>query len=271
VDDNDDDNRLEGSIFKVVVHEDFMSLIVAEITNYHTFIMENTEVKVKSKLHKWQGITVEGLYVFVALVLLIGHVKNNRLRDCWSKNPLIETPMFGKVISLDGFSLILRLLHFAGNNRQPPGDRLYTIKPVINYFKSKYQSILYPSQNICIDESLLAWKGRLRWKQYIPSKRHSFGIKIFILRDCETGFDLDHTVYTRKETEIEHNGNLGLSGSVVKTLVAPYVGKNHNIFVDNWYTSPDLFEYLHQENTEACGTVKKNRKGMPESPPPPKE
>jgi hypothetical protein len=43
--------------------------------------MENTEVKEKSKLHKWQGITVEGLYVFVALVLLMGHVKKNRLKD----------------------------------------------------------------------------------------------------------------------------------------------------------------------------------------------
>jgi hypothetical protein len=102
--------------------------------------------------------------------------------------------MFGKVISLDGFSLILRLLHFADNNRQPPGDRLYRTRPVINYFKSKYQSILYPSQNICIDETLVAWKGRLRRKQYIPSKRHRFGIKIFILCDCETGFVLDHTV-----------------------------------------------------------------------------
>jgi hypothetical protein len=34
MDDNDDDNRLEVSIFKEVVHEDFMSLTIAEITNY---------------------------------------------------------------------------------------------------------------------------------------------------------------------------------------------------------------------------------------------
>lgn len=35
------------------------------------------------------------------------------------------------------------------------------------------------------------------------------------------------------------------------------------MFVDNWYTSPALFSYLHENKTNACGTVKKNRKNMP--------
>lgn len=38
--------------------------------------------------------------------------------------------------------------------------------------------------------------------------------------------------------------------------------KNHILFVDNWYSSPLLFTYLFERNTDACGTVKPNRKGM---------
>jgi hypothetical protein len=33
--------------------------------------------------------------------------------------------------------------------------------------------------------------------------------------------------------------------------------------VDNWYSSPDLFVWLHNRATNACGTVRKNRKQMP--------
>ena len=42
-----------------------------------------------------------------------------------------------------------------------------------------------------------------------------------------------------------------------------YLGKGHIVYMDNWYTSPELFELLYNNNTGACGTVKVNRKNMP--------
>jgi len=33
--------------------------------------------------------------------------------------------------------------------------------------------------------------------------------------------------------------------------------------MDNWYLSPELAEFLHDRDTGMCGTVRKNRKGMP--------
>ena len=33
--------------------------------------------------------------------------------------------------------------------------------------------------------------------------------------------------------------------------------------MDNYYTSPELFEELYFRETYACGTVRMNRKGMP--------
>jgi len=53
------------------------------------------------------------------------------------------------------------------------------------------------------------------------------------------------------------------SGSVVMSLLQLYLGKGHALYVDNWYTSPALFDILHKNSTNACGTVKKRRKGMP--------
>src|ERR1700722_18099283 len=82
----------------------------------------------------------------------------------------------------------------------------------------------------------MVWKGRLNFKQYIPSKRHRFGVKLFVLCHCHTGFVLDFIIYTGQQTEVQLNSN--------------------------WYSNPALFEKLHYSRTGACGTVRCNRVGL---------
>jgi len=117
--------------------------------------------------------------------------------------------------------------------------------------------------NICIDESLLLFKGRLSFRQYIPSKASRFGIKFFVLCDCATGYVLNFIIYTGKTTEYVPHPHVGISGSLVMTLMEPYLDRGHTLYIDNWYTSPLLLQRLHDRKTNACGTVRRNRKGMP--------
>ncbi|KAJ8369370.1 hypothetical protein SKAU_G00093980 [Synaphobranchus kaupii] len=123
-----------------------------------------------------------------------------------------------------------------------------------------------PYKDLCVDESLMLWKGRLGFRQYIPSKRHRFGIKFFVLCDVVTGYVQDMVIYTGATTSIESIEGLGVSGSVVMTLLAPHLGKGHVLYVDNWYSSPMLFQHLLHQGTGACGTVRLNRRGMPTFP-----
>ncbi|UYV68811.1 hypothetical protein LAZ67_6000940 [Cordylochernes scorpioides] len=53
---------------------------------------------------------------------------------------------------------------------------------------------------------------------------------------------------------------MGVSSSVITTLLQPYMNKGHSLWVDNWYSSPTLFNFLHQRQTNACGTVRKKQK-----------
>lgn len=59
------------------------------------------------------------------------------------------------------------------------------------------------------------------------------------------------------------NQDIGKSGAIVETLIKPYLGKGHTLYIDNWYPSPALFKFLHNNCTNACGAVRKRRKGMP--------
>ncbi|XP_040072194.1 piggyBac transposable element-derived protein 4-like [Ixodes scapularis] len=86
---------------------------------------------------------------------------------------------------------------------------------------------------------------------------------MFVLCDVMTGYILRFIVYTGASTTMTMMKELGFSGSVVLELLNHYLGKGHSLFVDNWYTSPALFQYLQGKQTNACGTVRQNRKGLP--------
>lgn len=133
-------------------------------------------------------------------------------------------------------------------------------------FLSRFKKYFNPFQKMVVDESLLLYKGRLVFKMYIPSKRHRFGIKLSVLCDYDTGIVLDIIVYTGTDVDIpkvNKNDPLGMSVAIIEKMMAPYLGKGHVLYTDNWYTSPALCQFLHENKTVSCGTARISRKFMP--------
>ncbi|XP_035734902.1 piggyBac transposable element-derived protein 4-like [Vespa mandarinia] len=131
-------------------------------------------------------------------------------------------------------------------------------------FRKSFNDTFHPFQDLCIDESLILYKGRLSFRQYIPSERNRFGIKSFMLCDCKTGYVQDVIVYCGQSTNIESAAKgIGKSGAIVLSLLRPFFGNGHTIYLDNFYSSPGLFNLLHNNSTNTCGTVSKRRQGMP--------
>jgi hypothetical protein len=101
----------------------------------------------------------------------------------FSKRESIETFFFRKVMSEGRFHLVLKFLHCADKDQMYSSSKerkLYKIKPVISYLKGKFRIVYIPEH--CVDESLLLWKGRLGWKQYIPSKQNQFGMEFLLVK-----------------------------------------------------------------------------------------
>ena len=115
-----------------------------------------------------------------------------------------------------------------------------------------------------IDESLVLFRGRVAFRQYISSKLHRFGLKFFVLCDCETGYVLDMLVYTASDVDIPKDSEHGFSGAVVKKLMDKYLNKDHVLYTDNYYTSPLLSKYLLEHDTGSCGTVRSGQKSYPQ-------
>ena len=220
----------------------------------------------KSRFRHWVDTTSRELFVFIALMLVMPLSKKHVLQHYWRIDPLIQTPMFGKYMTRDRFLLLLSFLYFADSENRNTGDRIWEVREILSMFLSRYKKYFYPFQKMVVDESLLLYKGRLIFKQYIPSKRRRFGIKLFVLCDCDTGIVLDIIVYTGTDIDIpkvSKNNPMGMSGAIIKKMMTPYLGRGHILYTDNWYTSPALSQFLHENNTGSCGTVRTNRKFMP--------
>ena len=105
---------------------------------------------------------------------------------------------------------------------------------------------------------MVAFKGRSPIKQYIPSKPHKWGYKIYCLASDD--YLLHFEVYQGKE---EHPSPLGSTYGTVMRMTAEYQHQQYFLFTDNWFTSPAVLDELKRRGIRCCGSVKRNRRGMP--------
>lgn len=249
--------------FCLFFDENLMDTIITETNNYFVSSGGYADISPYSRTLRWTDTNVSEMFTFLALIMLMPIVKMHSVQEYWSTTTLVPTPIFGKYMSRDRFLLLMKYLHFTNNRNENKEDRVRKIRKIYDQLRKKFKEVFHPFQKLVIDESLVLFKGRLAFKQYIPTKRHRFGIKLFVLCDCETGVIMDFIIYTGKTTEIPQNDPLGVSGAVVKALMQPYLGKGHTLYSDNWYSSPRLCKYLTANNTNFVGTVRQNRKDMP--------
>jgi hypothetical protein len=156
------------------------------------------------------------------------------------------------------FSLILRCLHFTGNETD---DKINNMHPVYDNLFTKFREMFFLDNRVTVDESLMLLKGRIGWKQFIRAKWARFGIKTFDLCECSSGYVFSNTVYTGKGMDIMGNIELWLSGSIEMSLLTCY-WMRAELYLDNWYSSPRLYIELHNKSTGVCRTVQEKHIGF---------
>lgn len=69
--------------------------------------------------------------IFLALEILMGQVRKDKLPDYWSINFTIETPFFSETMFRNTLKLLLNFLHFSNNEEIKPGRLVEEIIPNI--------------------------------------------------------------------------------------------------------------------------------------------
>ena len=120
-------------------------------------------------------------------------------------------------------------------------------------------------ENISIDETLSKWRGRLSFRQYIPSKAAKYGIKAFVLVKAATGYVYCHHihVYTGNEKDAAAAAGMSITENILMRLMFSLLHLGYKLWMDNWYNSPVLAKRLLNACTHVCGTLRSNRKVVP--------
>ena len=98
----------------------------------------------------------------------------------WSKDLLYKNEQFPSVMSRERFEFILRFFNF-GEKPMFENDRLSKLRMIMDHLNKVMLEVITPEKNLSIDESIMLWRGRLVFRQYIKNKRHKYGIKFYEL------------------------------------------------------------------------------------------
>lgn len=245
-----------------MVTDDFLQLIVRETNIYAEEVFLSSASKEKSRITRWKDVTLEELKIFIGLVLHIGSIRMNRLQDYPNKHRLYNLPAFKEYMSRDRFMVVLRCLHFNTNplpGQEKPANRLYKISPIIDYFNSRMSDIYYTSKELSLDESMVLWRGRLVFRQYIKNKRRKYAVKLYLLTEPD-GIVLKFAVYTGT---LDDYGGKGHAANVVMHLLDQKLDVGHSVYMDNYYNSYERATKSLSRKTYCTGTIRVDRRNNP--------
>ena len=216
----------------------------------------------------WKPATSDEMYVFFSLLMLMGINPLPRMHMYWSKDCLVRGgDVFCKgVMSRARFLCMLKFLRFAPIDQVDKKKPRTRIEPFLDLLRKRSQELLILGLHIAIDESLMLWKGRLGFKQFIRTKRSRFGIKVFVMCPSAgswSGYSWNFEIYYGKDSIFNSTdpnaSQLTVSELVVAYLMKDVLNKGHHVVTDNWYTSLRLGNYLLTKDTTLTGVVRADR------------
>ncbi|XP_072017034.1 piggyBac transposable element-derived protein 4-like [Amphiura filiformis] len=170
----------------------------------------------------------------------------------------------------------MRFLHCADNTQAAPRnhvnyDRLQKIRGLVDIAVGSCQEQFYPRREISGDETNIPFKRKTLLNGYNPQKPHQWGLTIWSLADAVTRYVYNWNIYMYEgkgadDQRTQNNDDRGKVNWISWDLLESenMLGKNHHFYCDNYFTSPILFEDLVTRQTDACGTLRRNRTGMPD-------
>ncbi|XP_065658117.1 piggyBac transposable element-derived protein 4-like [Hydra vulgaris] len=255
-------------LFEYIITNELCEYIAEQTNIYFNQMTGGKVFQRSSRIFKFINsgaiFTSRDIRLHFAVIIYCGIIRKPKLRMYYTKSKLFETPGFKSILSQNKLLLLERFLHFVDISSFV--DKSYTkdikIKYIQEYIVNRWKIMLLPGRDISIDESLLLWKGRLSFKQSIRSKSARFGIKTFALACGKTGYVWNQIIYLGAGTETSQQYKYQAT-DVVMSLSEELLDVGPCIYLDNWYTSLEICDYLVQRKTDVVGTLRSYRKYLP--------
>ena len=174
------ESRLPEDFFNDIFDERMFTIMAEETNKYarqkirqimqgrdHFQQIDHYTHRKHARLGTWKDINASDIKIFIAHLLVMSSVHKKALHNYWSTQTLSRTPFFGQYIGRNKFQDILWNLHVCDTtNNPPPGsanhDPLAKVRPLLEMCQMNFRLRYTPGSTISLDESTMAFKGRVR-------------------------------------------------------------------------------------------------------------
>ena len=158
----------------------------------------------------------------------------------------------------------LQYMHFSHSTNEPQrGDddynRLFKVHRIMYMVLSNLKHVYEPSKPMSIDKGMIAYKGHLSFRQFMPAKLTKYGVKGWMAANAKNGYISNFAVYLDQAEKNCHRIH-GLGYDVVMKMTEFYQTNKGTFFstIFHKFEASSIFGPKY-----ACGTVRCKRKDLP--------
>jgi hypothetical protein len=166
----------------------------------------------------------------------MGLSQNPAIPDHWAEDDIFTTPWIKRRMSYKTWNLIHQSL-------------LYDIDYIEEEINAGFQSYWTPFPHVAIDEGMIPFKGRYRYRQHIKNKPKATGIKFYALCD-QRSFVWSFWTY---------RGSQPPTVDIVCDFTKKLPNSPHFIYTDSYYGSIKLAYKLNKQGHKFTFTSQANR------------
>lgn len=112
--------------------------------------------------------------------------------------------IFRCVTNVNRFAVILSALRFDDSRarvERSNKDKLAAISQIFNAFINNFQKVYSIGTCVWVEEMLVSFRRRSKFKMYMPQKPCKYGLKIMALTDARNGYLLNPHIYCGKDSD----------------------------------------------------------------------
>lgn len=210
---------------------------------------------------QWRPTTIEEVKAFIGCLIYMGIACMDATRDYWAA--LTRQSFVADCFPRDRFLALLSHVRVSEQKEEEAAavDQLGKLRQLITTLDQQLLHYFYPGRELCIDEAMVAFKGRSIMRQHIAKKRSPTGFKVWMMVDCTTNYVVAFDIFTGMKGKKREEG---AAGRVVMDLVSRVQSdRYHVIGMDGYFSSVKLLEELLEKGFYAVATTRHNRRHFP--------
>ncbi|XP_034060484.1 piggyBac transposable element-derived protein 4-like isoform X1 [Gymnodraco acuticeps] len=241
------------------VESSFNLFFTAEIISS---IVDMTNLQGGRSVANWSDVDATDIRAYIGLLILAGVYKSKgeSTRSLWVDHS--GRAIFRATMTHTKFRLMNTTLRFDDKLMRPSRhreDKLAPIRSLWEKWTHRLPMLFNPGEDVCVDEQLVPFRGRCKFRQYIPSKPAKYGLKIWVTADVETSYAWKCQIYTGKAAGSA--AEVGQGKRVVLEMTEGLQGIT--VTCDHFFTSYALVQELLKRKVALVGTIRRNKPELP--------